>query len=166
MQQQPTQTKESNMTTFASWYENADMPTQAADGQWYDAETGLPYSSQKPRKAMTAKAIEARATAKFFGGKALTGSTAQKEWAEKIRAAALDKMTDGDAAVVCCKAGLLNTAKIWIENRDKTASQFAAFAVKQKQLLAAYKAAAAKQDSDSVKSISSEYNALTASFGL
>lgn len=154
------------MATFANWYDEADMPTQAADGQWYDAETGLQYSCQKPRKAMTAKAIEARATAKFFGGKALTGSTAQKEWAEKIRSAALDKMTDGDAAVVCCKEGLLNTAKIWIENRDKTAEQFADFAVRQKALLAAYKAAAAKQDTDSLKAISEEYNALTASFGL
>ena len=154
------------MTTFAKWYDDADMPTQAPDGQWYDAETGLPYASQKPRKAMTQKAIDARATAKFFGGKALTGTTAQKEWAEKIRAAALDKMSDGDAAVVCCKAGLLNTAKIWIENRDKTADKFAAFAVSQKSLLAAYKDAAAKMDTDAVKSISAEYNALTASFGL
>ena len=154
------------MTTFAKWYDDADMPTQASDGQWYDAETGLPYTYQKPRKAMTQKAIDARATAKFFGGKALTGTPAQKEWAEKIRAAALDKMSDGDAAVVCCKAGLLNTAKIWIENRSKTASQFASFAVSQKSLLAAYKDAAAKMDTDAVKSISAEYNALTASFGL
>ena len=154
------------MTTFAKWYDDADMPTQAADGQWYDAETGLPYSYQKPRKAMTQKAIDARATAKFFGGKALTGTTAQKEWAEKIRAAALDKMSDGDAAVVCCKSGLLNTARIWIENRGKTAAQFASFAVSQKTLLAAYKAAAARQDADSAKKISEEYNALTAVFGL
>ena len=154
------------MTTFAKWYDDADMPTQASDGQWYDAETGLPYSSQKPRKSMSQKAIDARAAAKFFGGKALAGAAAQKEWAEKIRAAALDKMSDGDAAVVCCKAGLLNTAKIWIENRNKTAAQFAAFAVSQKSLLAAYKDAATKMDTDAVKSISAEYNALTASFGL
>ena len=75
-------------------------------------------------------------------------------------------MTDGDAAVVCCKAGLLNTAKIWIENRNKTAAQFAAFAVRQKALLAAYKDAAAKQDHAAAKQVSEEYNALTASFGL
>ena len=32
---------------FNEWYKNADMPTKAPDGSWYDLETGIPFVEKK-----------------------------------------------------------------------------------------------------------------------
>ena len=108
---------------FSEWYENADMPTKLEDGTWVDLETGLPFDSStvyaKVRKSISAKAQDARNIAKAFGGKALKGTAKQKEWAEKIRAEKLAKMQFEDAVDIVTVGGFLDSAKFWIENRDK-----------------------------------------------
>ena len=61
-----------------------------------------------------------RDIAKGFGGKALTGTAKQKEWAEKIRAEKLVKLPEDDARKIASGGGFLDTSKFWIDNRDKT----------------------------------------------
>ena len=44
--------------TFRKWLVEADIPMQAADEGWYDAETGIPFarSAAKPAKAQKSEA--------------------------------------------------------------------------------------------------------------
>lgn len=156
--------KKNEQAAFIAWYNEADMPTKAEDGQWYDAETGIPFAGSKPaRYAPSAKAAEAREVAKFFGGKALTGTAKQKDWAEKIRASKLEEMTAEEAVIVCNPTGIFTASKFWIENRNRSASDIAAFAVRQKTLLAAFRKVA--RGTEEAERIAAEYNALTAAWG-
>lgn len=113
--------------SFKNWYENADMP-EIVDGRWVDLETGIGYLdfiATQPARKLSQKALNAREVAKQFGGKALTGTPKQKEWAEKIRALVLNSVTQEQAEILCfCTK--FNTAKFWIENRDTKAKDLAA----------------------------------------
>ncbi len=69
-------------------------------------------------KYLGEKSAECRAAAKMLGGQPLTGSMAQKEWAEKIRAGKLERMAEAHAALaVDPKIPFVKTAKFWIETR-------------------------------------------------
>ena len=35
---------------FKAWYENADLPTQDKEGNWYDAETGFAFREKSVKK--------------------------------------------------------------------------------------------------------------------
>lgn len=79
----------------------------------------------KHEKAL-AKAKESRKLAKLYGGKALTGSAAQKKWAEEIRQKVLESssLSDEQKAKLVTLGGAVNTAKFWINNKDKSPSAF------------------------------------------
>lgn len=107
---------------FIFWKnEIADMPT-LQNGKWVDLETGLEFDSSfdykpknKPNKPNNNKSYTT--FAKKFGGKALTGTSKQKEWAEKIRYNCLQTVPEAQAKLLCT-IGFFSTAKFWIENRD------------------------------------------------
>jgi hypothetical protein len=116
------------MSTFNHWYnEVADMPVKQ-NGVWVDLETGFSYSDwlssdeQKPRFKPNDVTLKARNIAKFFGGKALTGTAKQKTWAEQIRAKVLGSVTEIQAETLCFLT-MFTSAKFWIENRNMSASQ-------------------------------------------
>lgn len=161
-------------TNFEAWIEEADMPTRAADGQWYDMEDGIPYrpdwdyarnTSRAARRPLSTKAQDARAVAKLFGGRALKGTAKQKEWAEKIRATALQQMTPDQAEMAADPNGLLTSSKFWIENRQRAGKEIGAFVENQKALLKRYQSARIAQDAETVAALASEYNALTSRWG-
>lgn len=123
-------------SNFQAWIDQADMPQRGDDGRWVDLETGIAYNpafdyaGNRPRAAraaLSSKAIEARDVAKFFGGKALKGAAKQKEWAEKIRAEKLKAVSGEHAELICEPDNLLQNAKVWIENRNKSGRDFAEF---------------------------------------
>lgn len=80
------------------------------------------------RKKALDKARESRKLAKFYGGKALTGSAKQKKWAEDIREIYLksDALTDEQKIELVTCGGFTDTAKFWIENRNVEASKMTA----------------------------------------
>lgn len=153
--------------SFKEWYEDADMP-EYVDGQWVDMETGLPYvpaPAKNTRSSVSAKAMDFRAQAKLFGGKALTGSAKQKEWGEKIRAEKLGGMTPEQAELVCDPAGLTRSAHFWIQNRAATAAAIADFETTRRSLLKQARALKAANDAAGYAAKAAEYNALTAQWG-
>ncbi len=88
---------------FREWYEEADMPERVNE-VWVDLETGIPYKPTSPasqRTALSAKTQDARALAKSFGGKALTGTVKQREWGEQIRAEKLKGMSAEARELIC-----------------------------------------------------------------
>lgn len=84
-------------------------------------------SDEKHQKAL-AKAKESRKLAKFYGGKALAGTAAQKKWAEDIRQQFLEsnELTDEQKKELVACGGFTNSAKFWIENRSVAASKMTA----------------------------------------
>lgn len=118
---------------FQEWYNEADMPTKVK-GEWVDLETGLPFADvaehkkPKPRYTPSSDVKSARAVAKAFGGKALTGTTKQKEWGEKIRAELLSKLGGAEAEILATY-NELSTAKVWIENRDRSVAEMEQLAI-------------------------------------
>lgn len=84
-----------------------------------------PAEIAKHEKAL-AKAKESRKLAKFYGGKALKGSAAQKKWAEEIRQKVLESsaLSDEQKTKLVTLGGPVNTAKFWINNKDKSPSAF------------------------------------------
>jgi hypothetical protein len=160
------------MNNLQYWLEHvADMPERDSRG-WYDMESGLRYDASvkyNPVKTtvnkLSAKAQAARGTAKFFGGKALKGTAKQKEWAEKIRAEKLSSMTEDQAEMVCDPAGILTNSKFWIENRTALGKDIGLFIEEQKAALKQYRAAAAKEDREAIKTLAERYNSLTEKWG-
>lgn len=160
-------------TNFQVWIDEiADMP-EKKDGLWVDLETGLPYDSsidyltgaKRIRRQLSSKAQDARSIAKMFGGRALKGTTKQKEWAEKIRAEKLSSMNEDQAEMSCDPNGLLTNSKFWIENRDKRGSEIGEFVQEQKALLKLAKNLRATGKADEYAEIAKRYNALTAAWG-
>ena len=151
-------------SNFQAWIDAADMPSQNASGQWIDLETGFAYNPA-PRAELSAKAKDARAVAKFFGGKALSGTAAQKEWAEKIRTGKLAEMSQDQAEMACDPDGLLKTSKFWIENRTKSGSQIGDFVMSQKAILKSAKSLRAAGKASEYAAAAATYNALTAAWG-
>lgn len=84
-----------------------------------------PSEIAKHEKAL-AKARESRKLAKFYGGKALTGSAAQKKWAEEIRERVLmsSELSDEQKETLVTFSATANTAKFWINNKDKSPAAF------------------------------------------
>lgn len=78
-----------------------------------------PVEIEKHKKALAA-AKESRKLAKFYGGKALTGSAKQKKWAESIREDVLcsNELTDEQKTELINLGSFLNTSKFWINNRN------------------------------------------------
>lgn len=158
------------MNNFQAWLDDADMP-EMKDGKWYDLETGLPYDPSFDYKTgvrrtqLSPKALDARAMAKQFGGKALKGSAKQKEWAEKIRAEKLVEMDQDQAEMACDPNGLLTNSKFWIENRSASGKSIGEFVMNQKAMLAQHKVASKAHRFDDMKAIAENYNALTAKWG-
>ncbi len=159
-------------SNFQAWLDDADMPQRDAQGNWFDAEDGLPYDPtidycqlSRPRRAVSARAVEARALAKLFGGKALTGTAKQKEWAEKIRAEKLAGMTDDQAVLACDSAGLGRSAHFWIEARNRTPNEIGKFFITQKAMLARAKALRSAGKAEEYAAAANEYNALTTAWG-
>ena len=160
--------------SFLTWFNNADMPEKTQDGKWIDLETGISYdecancnavTSLKARKTLSTKALDSRAVAKIFGGKALSGTAKQKNWAEKIRAEKLVLMTKEQAELVCDKSGLLNNAKFWIEHREKGANEIIDFVIEQKRLLKLAKKLHSENRAEEYAKIASSYNELTEKWG-
>ena len=79
------------------------------------SDSKTPTKNSKHSKAL-AKAKESRKLAKFYGGKALTGSAKQKKWAEDIRQTVLESsaLSDEQKTKLVKLAGMPNTAKFWI----------------------------------------------------
>lgn len=88
-------------------------------------DSKTPAEVEKHQRAL-AKARESRKLAKFYGGKALTGSPAQKKWAEEIREKVLesDSLTDEQKSELVTLGGFTSTSSFWINNRDKAPSNF------------------------------------------
>jgi len=155
---------------FQAWIDQADMPEQV-NGQWIDLETGVAYdpthnyNTKAVRQSISPKAQDARNIAKAFGGKALTGSVKQKEWAEKIRAEKLAGMTQDQAEMACDPKGLLTAAKFWIENRGAFSSEIGEFVMQQKALLAQARNLKAAGQAAEYAAAAEKYNSLTARWG-
>lgn len=106
-----------------------------SDEQLKDAKAGYadfvrtrektPAEKAKHEKALK-KAKESRKLAKFYGGKALTGTAKQKKWAEEIRQNVLESadLSDEQKTTLVTLGGYTSTAKFWINNKDKKASAF------------------------------------------
>lgn len=169
------------MTNFKSWLEDADMPTKV-NGQWVDLETGHPYQPAYAARSTytpSSSVAEHRKYAKQFGGKALTGTPKQKEWAEKIRAEKLSEMSKDQAEMACDPSGMLKSSKAWIENRHRTGEEIGDFAMKQKtlhkQFLSMQKKrseavhvkdfSASEEITKEMEVVAAEYNALIESYG-
>lgn len=114
-------------TNWQAWKDQADIP-ENINGRWTDLETGIEYDpsydytkdQERPSTkwtSLTPKALKARETAKVLGGKALTGTTRQKEWAEKLRTEIIKKAEPSDAEFLISHP-VAASAKFWIENRD------------------------------------------------
>ena len=116
------------MSNFTYWKEQiADMPEKGPNG-WVDLETGLEFDPSvhyktggkttqwKPSQDIKRK----REIARFYGGKALTGTTSQKTWAETIRAQYLETnfSSDEEKKQLLGLGGLVKTSKFWILNRE------------------------------------------------
>ncbi|MFA9203198.1 MAG: hypothetical protein ACEQSD_04280 [Flavobacteriales bacterium] len=120
--------------SFREWFEDADMPMRRDDGTWYDAETGISFSASSeaaPYRIQYNPSADVqgyRDYAKQFGGKALTGSPKQKDWAEKIRAEKLAEAKDHAGVDVLARSKLFSSAKFWIENRTEKGSVLAEYA--------------------------------------
>jgi len=107
----------------------------------------------------------ARDKAKFFGGKALTGSAKQKEWAEKIRVEKIGAMTQDQAEMSCDPDGLGRSAHFWIENRERTGSEIGNFFMQQKAMLRKAQLLRAAGKAAEYEALVVEYNALTERWG-
>lgn len=84
-----------------------------------------PAEIAKHERAL-AKAKESRKLAKFYGGKALTGTAAQKKWAEEIRQKVLEssQLSEDQKAQLVTLGSVTNTSKFWINNKDKRPDAF------------------------------------------
>ena len=116
---------------------------------------------KKERRALSEKTMAARKEAKLFGGKALVGSRKQVDWAEKIRAEKIAGMQEEEAILACRPEGLGRFAYFWIENRNRSAADFAAFFRKQADLMSKCSYLKEQRRSEEYKSAAAEYNALT-----
>ena len=69
----------------------------------------------------------------MFGGKALKGTTKQKEWAEKIRVEKIAEMREDQLPIVLEYYPASN-AKFWIEARGMSAGRIISYLKKEKEL--------------------------------
>lgn len=127
--------------------------------------TKFTANAAKRRAKLSDAALEARAVAKMFGGKALKGTAKQKEWAEKIRAEAVRQMPEKQALLACDPKSILNHSKFWIENRAKSGAEIGAFIEKSKSTLKEYRAAVEAGDKEDVAALAKEYNSLNEAWG-
>lgn len=147
---------------------------QAKDAEAAYAEYCKKSTARKQWKA-GAKVLAARQAAALFGGKALTGSTKQKEWGEQIRLEKIsgkfyspyhkDEMTEAQIVLACNPAGLGASAHFWIENREKDPSVIGKFFSEARQLRENHKAAKAAGNAAEAAALAAKYNDLTAQFG-
>lgn len=160
-----------NNNNFEYWRtEIADMPEKDQDG-WYDLETGLRfdphYNYAKPqiKKSLSQKALDARKIAKKFGGKALSGTSKQIEWAEQIRAEKITNIDIEHAKMLCNPMSLGRYAKFWINNRNKKSKEFEKFISDQQELSLKASKFREQNQNEEYKKIATQYNTLTAAWG-
>lgn len=93
---------------------------QAKAGYAQHLKNKYSAAEKSKREYALTKAKDLRKLAKFYGGKALTGTAAQKKWAEDIRQKFLESnvLTDEEKEQLVTCGGFTNSAKFWIENRD------------------------------------------------
>lgn len=157
---------------FQAWLAQADMPVKR-DGVWVDLEDGIAYNPEwdyvgdKPRArtSLSAKAKDARAFAKCFGGKALIGTAKQKKWAEEVRADVLSGLTQDQAELVCDPASLCRTSAFWLNNRHRRPAEFAEFVATYRALARKAEVHRAARNQAALDAVVAEYNALTALWG-
>lgn len=121
--------------------------------------------SDKARTSLSDKALAYRDIAKMFGGKALSGTKRQKEWAEKIRAEKLAGMNQDQAELACRADGLGKSSKFWIENKERSPRQIGEFFVEQTELLAKAKSLRAQLNEAEYRKAAEQYNKLTEEWG-
>lgn len=119
----------------------------------------------KKNAGISQKAQDGRNIARLFGGRPLTGTARQKEWAEKIRAGKIADMSEDHAVLACNPDGLGRGSKFWIENRDKNADEIGCFFEQQKDLLEQAKTAREAGSAERYEEVAAQYNVLTASWG-
>jgi len=151
---------------FSFWKEEiADMPTQDDKGNWYDMETGIPYSpSPKSRSALSTESIEARKYSKGFGAKSVTGTLKQKNWVEKIRASKLRSLGT-DEAIFIAKHDFSTHPKFWINCKNKTGTEIYEVLKNLRRIKELYDEYREKGDLELVRKYSREYNNITFKFG-
>lgn len=102
----------------------------------------------------------APASIRAFGGRALKGgSQKQRDWAERIRLAAILHMSIEDAVRVCDPNGILTDARWWIEQRNLPPSAVADFVFEQTQRLA--KCRALRESGDAESHPAQDFRAVT-----
>lgn len=112
------------------------------------------------------EAMSAPPAIKAFGGRALKGgSQKQRDWAERIRLAAISFMSLEDAVRVCDPNGILTDARWWIEQRNLLPSAIADFVFEQTRRLAKCRALREAGDAPAYAKEAAAYNAFTADFG-
>lgn len=164
------------MSDFNKWHDDvADMPYKDENGEWVDLETGFSFSdyqeSLDPKKYLRnpkhkAKTLNARNVAKSFGGVALSGTYKQVKWAECIRADKLAKLNEVDARLCCRKGNILRMARLWIQNREKPASEFVAFIRETDLLREKHTQATEQENTEVLKEAAEAYNELTKKWGI
>jgi hypothetical protein len=112
---------------FQAWLDESDIPMQNSDGAWFNAETGFTYAdwlkSSKTSRPASSSATKyeqeittARAHAKAQGWPTLSGTAAQRGWAEQIRVSKLAELPE-DLQRFAAKNR--TAAKFWIEKREE-----------------------------------------------
>ena len=92
-----------------------------------EQDNGYDYevTQRSVKNTVLSTSAEYKAIAKSFGGKALTGSVKQKNWAEQIRAGHLAVLSSEEAKMICKhEADFFKKSSFWIDNRDKSAQDF------------------------------------------
>jgi|GEM_PF-6234120 len=102
-----------NLSNFREWYDEADIP-EKIDGVWIDLETGIPFSDRALPNRNTSTSVAKKAKP----GGSLKGSVAQKEWAYKIKDAAL-RYVGREVVEKVHQDSRMKYAKWWMENRNQ-----------------------------------------------
>jgi hypothetical protein len=125
-------------SSFSQWQEEADIPTQNENGDWYDAETGILFKdwvaseTKTIRKKVSLPTVDYRKTIKEIGGNALIGTMKQKEWAEKIRVDKVMQLSEEQRHILVAEYKVFDKASFWIGNRNKNANEIYAYATSYK----------------------------------
>lgn len=103
-----------------------------------------------------------RQIARFFGGKALSGTAKQKPWGEEIRANILQHVAEDSAIALASPDSLGRNASFWINNRERQPREFADFIQLQQKLMAEHAAATEAGNAKIIAEIANRYNDLMA----
>lgn len=111
---------------FKEWFEQADIPMKDEKGNWYDAETGLPFKEEIP-KVTRSRSKETKKTSTKM--KPLRGSVKQKDWANSIRNTLLKSATTEQVSMLM-NLTITQYSTFWINRRSMSLSNLIAEAQK------------------------------------